>query len=326
LVDLFSELAAKVIGRDEVIRVLFLSLLCGQNLLLIGPPGVGKTYIVEQFMSMIQAENFQITLHATSTTEDIFGYLDIKSYVEYGISNRNTRGMLSEAEIAFLDEIFKSSSQTRSALLSILHNKTFRDGGYITQTKLRTIVGASNEVPMDPSDDALFDRFFFRMFIPSLDKGLREELLKPLINKSFSKRVQLDHIQEIQQSAKEITWPTGVKDFFFEIVDELRKPTVNQYQDEDLPFFRNLSVSVASEQLSDRTIYKFSNEVLPVVLYTLGRPFVHYVDLVLLSYSCWRTTKQQELYSKLILSKIYHKIHEEGSFESWKKDIKKSTK
>jgi MoxR-like ATPase len=58
-------------------------------------------------------------------------------------------GMLPEAEIAFLDEIFQGSSAILNTLLGILNERVFRHGQTQLKCPLRISVGASNSLPTD---------------------------------------------------------------------------------------------------------------------------------------------------------------------------------
>ena len=93
--------------------------------------------------------------------------------------------MLPDAEIVFLDEIFKSNSAILNALLSILNERRFFNGARQHQGAAISLFGASNEVPNDDTLAAMFDRFLLRVFSDNLDsyhfhdlveRGLRGEI------------------------------------------------------------------------------------------------------------------------------------------------------
>jgi MoxR-like ATPase len=95
--------------------------------------------------------------------------------------------MLPQAEIVFLDEVFKSNSAILNALLTLLNERRYTSGGQVVACPLLSAFGASNEVPSDETLTALYDRFILRIRNDNLDayhfqdllqKGLQNEILQ----------------------------------------------------------------------------------------------------------------------------------------------------
>jgi MoxR-like ATPase len=89
-----------------------------------------------------------------------------------------TTGMLPEAEVAFLDEVFLGSTAILNTLLGILNERRFRKGSTILNCPLRICVGASNALPDDPALAAFADRFLLRTFVQSTPDTMLESLLE----------------------------------------------------------------------------------------------------------------------------------------------------
>jgi MoxR-like ATPase len=116
--------------------------------------------------------------------------------------------MLPEAEIVFLDEIFKSNSAILNSLLSILNERRFFTGSVSLKVPLCSLFGATNEVPNDDALSAVFDRFLVRTLSENLDsfhfhglveRGIRGELadisgadeaIKPIVDLAEIKKLQ----------------------------------------------------------------------------------------------------------------------------------------
>ena len=67
-----------------------------------------------------------------------------------------------QAEVAFIDEVFKANSAILNTLLTILNERLFDNGSERVPVPLVTLVAASNEMPESEELDALYDRFLLR--------------------------------------------------------------------------------------------------------------------------------------------------------------------
>jgi MoxR-like ATPase len=75
---------------------------------------------------------------------------------------RVTTGKLPEAEFAFVDEVFKSSSAVLNSLLALINERVYHNDAVPVRCPLVTMFGASNELPEGKELEALFDRFLLR--------------------------------------------------------------------------------------------------------------------------------------------------------------------
>ena len=169
LTDLF-------VGRDFEIDAIIVSLISGEPSILVGPPGTAKTAMVEALAKLVDARYFYYLLTRFTEPDELLGPLDIRALRE-GVYTRVTAGRLPEAEIAFLDEVFKASSAIRNALLDIILHRRFLNDGAYTKLPLLTLYTASNEVSADAEDQAFYDRLTIRCFIKYVEAPLWEELL-----------------------------------------------------------------------------------------------------------------------------------------------------
>lgn len=93
--------------------------------------------------------------------QELFGPLSMRA-LEEDKYVRQTRGYLPEANVAFVDEIFKANSAILNTLLTVLNERQFDNGTQRVKVPLVTLVGASNELPESEELDALYDRFLVR--------------------------------------------------------------------------------------------------------------------------------------------------------------------
>lgn len=160
-----QELNETYLERREVVRGLLVGLLARQHVLLLGPPGTAKSALAEDICSRIGGRYFRWLLSRTSTPEELFGPISLKA-LENDSYRRMTAGKLPEADIAFLDEIWKCNSAVLNALLTLVNERLFFNDGAPTQVPLQMLVAASNELPEDREElGALWDRFLLRYVV-----------------------------------------------------------------------------------------------------------------------------------------------------------------
>ncbi len=176
LFELGRALDAQFLGKEETIRLLLIAVLAGEHAVLIGPPGTAKSALLRAFAQAMQARYFEYLLTRFTEPNEIFGPVDIAEFRQ-GRYVRRTESMLPEAEIVFLDEVFKSNSAILNSLLTLLNERRYTSGGKVFKCPLISAFGASNEVPSDEGLTAVFDRFLLRIRSENLDAYHFQELL-----------------------------------------------------------------------------------------------------------------------------------------------------
>ncbi len=168
---------AGLIEREGLVELIVLAAVAGEHLLVIGPPGTAKSEAVRRVSRQLGGTYFEYLLGRFTEPGELFGPVDLRRLRE-GEVVVATEGMLPEAEIAFLDEVFLGSTAILNTLLGVLMDRRFRRGRTDMACPLRVCVGASNGLPDDPALDAFADRFLLRTFVDSLPDPRLEELLE----------------------------------------------------------------------------------------------------------------------------------------------------
>jgi MoxR-like ATPase len=172
-----THLKSRFVGKDEIIDLLGIGLVAGENLFLLGPPGTAKSAIVQQLSASIEGgKNFDYLLTRFTEPNELFGPFDIRRLRE-GELVTNTEGMLPEASLVFLDELFNANSAILNSLLMALNERVFRRGRETRPLPALLFVGASNSLPEDPALNALFDRFLLRVRCQYVDPDALEAVL-----------------------------------------------------------------------------------------------------------------------------------------------------
>jgi MoxR-like ATPase len=165
-----------LVDREALVELIALSAVAGEHLLVVGPPGTAKSEAVRRVARALGGRYFEYLLGRFTEPSEIFGPVDLRKLKD-GLVETETSGMLPEAEIAFLDEVFLGSTAILNTLLGLLNERTFRRGHTRIDVPLRICVGATNHLPEDESLAAFADRFLTRIFLEPLPDPQLEDLL-----------------------------------------------------------------------------------------------------------------------------------------------------
>jgi MoxR-like ATPase len=175
--DAVDRARAGLVDRELIAEVVVLCAVAGEHLLVIGAPGTAKSEAVRRVAAQLGGSYFEYLLGRFTEPNEIFGPVDLRRLRE-GVVEIETAGMLPEAEIAFLDEIFLGSTAILNTLLGVLNERTFRRGSTVLNCPLRVCVGAANTLPDDHTLAAFADRFLARLFVEPVEDARLEELLE----------------------------------------------------------------------------------------------------------------------------------------------------
>jgi MoxR-like ATPase len=166
-----------LVDRELVAEVVTLCAVAKEHLLVIGPPGTAKSAAVRGIAQHLGGRYFEYLVGRFTEPNEIFGPVDLRSLRE-GVVSYETAGMLPQAEIAFLDEVFQGSSAILNTLLGVLNERVFRRGSTVEPCPIRVCVGASNALPTDPALAAFADRFLARIHVRPVPDSSLEDLLE----------------------------------------------------------------------------------------------------------------------------------------------------
>ena len=253
--------------REEIVDGILAAVISQENCLLIGQPGTAKGNLVMEFSKCFQnLFYFQWLLTKYTVPEEIYGALSLKE-LEIGVYKRNTASKLPEAHIAFLDEIFKSSSAILNTLLTVINEKLYHNNGTPVRVPLISVFGASNEYPEeDESLEALDDRFIIRFEVEYIkDNTNFLSLLQNGINTANRPLISLKDITDLQEMTRKITVGNDILETIVNIKEEMGQEGIIV---SDRRWYKSLGVIKANAAINGCQAVDFSHlEILKNVLW-----------------------------------------------------------
>ncbi|WP_298488226.1 MoxR family ATPase [uncultured Maribacter sp.] len=227
-----QEIAKVIVGQDQVIDQILLSIYTGGHSLLIGVPGLAKTLMVNTIAQTLGLNFKRIQFTPDLMPSDILGS-------EVLDQNRNFKFIKGPifSNIILADEINRTPPKTQAALLEAMQERAVTIAG--TQHKLDLpyfVLATQNPIEQEgtyPLPEAQLDRFMFAIELkyPSVQEEIQvvkntTSDTKAVINTLFG----AEEIIAVQKLIRRIPVPDNVVEYAVKLVNKTR-PNLDTAED-----------------------------------------------------------------------------------------------
>ncbi len=173
-----NEIAKEIVGYEDIVQKVLISLFAGGHVLLEGVPGLGKTTLVRTLAKALDLRFSRIQFSPDLMPADIVGTTVLVVSESGDKVFRFQRGPIF-GHIVLADEINRATPKTQSALLEAMQEHSVTVAG--TTHRLEEpffVLGTQNPIEMEgtyPLPEAQIDRFLFKLEVGYLGE---EELLE----------------------------------------------------------------------------------------------------------------------------------------------------
>lgn len=299
---LLRQLNEGLYEKEHVMALAFLAAVAGESLFLLGPPGTAKSMLARRLKYAFRhARSFEYLMSRFSTPDEIFGPVSVSALKDENRYVRLTEGYLPEADVVFLDEIWKAGPSIQNALLTVLNEKIYLNGNTPLQLPLKLLVAASNELPAEGENlEALWDRFLIRYWVEGISSPV---LFNRMIASSSKEEVKVDEALCLSEEEL-LRWSDGIDaveipSCLFDYVHKFRKELITY----------NLQ---KTEEGEERVLYVSDRRWKKIVRLWRSSAFlqaaskIHWADTLLILHCAWDFPDQlgdlQTIWQKAIAS------------------------
>ena len=235
--ELKTEMRKTIIGQDELLDKILISMLANGHVLLEGVPGLAKTLLVKTLANLIKTDFQRIQFTPDMLPADLLGTLVYNQKT----GEFDTRKGPIFSNIILADEINRSPAKVQSALLESMQERQVTIGENTFRLNSPFLVMATqNPIEQEgtyPLPEAQIDRFLFKLVVgyPSMDAErivMRQNNSTLVQDLKSSTIVQPSQILEAQTAINDIYVDEKIEDYVLNLIFSTREP--NKYGLKDL--------------------------------------------------------------------------------------------
>jgi len=167
--QIVAELQKQIVGQDDVVQLVLLTLFVGGNSLIVGVPGLAKTLLIQTLAKVLDLKFTRIQFTPDLMPSDITGTDLIQEDTTTGRRQMVFAPGPIFSNIVLADEINRTPPKTQSALLEAMqeHRVTIQGRTYVLEEPFY-VFATQNPIELEgtyPLPEAQLDRFMFHIVI-----------------------------------------------------------------------------------------------------------------------------------------------------------------
>ena len=225
--SLKNEIAKVIVGQDQVVEELILSIFCKGHVLLVGVPGLAKTLLVKTISEALGLDFSRIQFTPDLLPADVIGTM-IYNAKENDFTIK--KGPIF-ANFVLADEINRAPAKVQSALLEAMQEKQVTIGDETFKLKPPFLVMATqNPVEQEgtyPLPEAQVDRFMLKVIIDYPNLSNEQEIVRANLNDSFGSVkpvISTAQISKAQKAIREVYMDEKIEKYILDLVFATRYP------------------------------------------------------------------------------------------------------
>jgi MoxR-like ATPase len=213
-----------IVGQDDVIDKLIISILCNGHSLLVGVPGLAKTLLVKTVADVLHLSFKRIQFTPDLMPSDITGAEILNEHRQFQF----IKGPLF-ANIILADEINRTPPKTQAALLEAMQERNITAGGTVYKLPAPFFVLATqNPIEQEgtyPLPEAQLDRFMFQV---NLGYPTFEQEVNIVKNTTGAEKAELEKVLSgedilyFQELVRRVPVPDNVMEYAVRLVQKTR--------------------------------------------------------------------------------------------------------
>ena len=237
--EIKKELAKVIVGQDEILEQLLISLFSQGHCLLVGVPGLAKTLIIQSLAQTLDLSFSRIQFTPDLMPSDITGSEILEDDHSTGQkAYRFLKGPVF-ANIILADEINRTPPKTQSALLEAMQEYSVTAAGNTYSLDMPFFVLATqNPIEQEgtyPLPEAQLDRFMFNLWLDYPDFEEEVEVIKRTTGKKIEKLstiIDKEKIMQFQDLIRRTPVADNIVDYVVKLVSTTRANS--KYADEHI--------------------------------------------------------------------------------------------
>ncbi len=234
ITEVKSEIAKVIVGQDEIINQLLISLLSRGHCLLVGVPGLAKTLLIKTLAEVLDLKFNRIQFTPDLMPSDITG-TDILEE-DQSTKKRNFRFISGPifSNIILADEINRTPPKTQSALLEAMQEHKVTAAGQTYQLPEPFFVLATqNPIEQEgtyPLPEAQLDRFMFNLWLDYPSKEEEVKIVQTTTSEykpTLKKVLSADEIISFQDLVRKVPVAPNVIEFAVKVTNMTRPVNEN---------------------------------------------------------------------------------------------------